>query len=123
MALFLAGAMMASLPVPAPRILLYYFHYERCNKTCANVEKASRDAVMTLYPVKVKRAEFVFKSYNLDEKEGAAMAAKYQVKGKTLILIIDDKRADLTRMAFKHADKHPEKIAEELKLAVENLLK
>ena len=119
----MAGAMMASLPVPAPRILLYYFHPANCSKTCANVEKASREAVMALYPVKVKRAEFVFKSFNLGEKEGVAMAAKYQIKGKTLVLIIEDKRADLTKMAFKYADKHPEKVAEEIKLAVENLLK
>ena len=35
------------------------------------------------------------------------MAAKYQIKVKTLVLIIEDKRADLTKMAFKYADWFP----------------
>ncbi len=121
-AFFSAGAF-AATPIPPDRVEVYYFHGTHRSKTCTNVENVSRNAILTLYPVKVKRAEIFFKSINLDEKEGAALAAKLHIKGRTLIVIRQEKRVDLTKKAFKYASDHPDKLTEEIKNAVEGLLK
>ena len=123
LAIFTAAGLSAATPIPTAKIEVYYFHYTHRSKTCMNVENISRNAIVTLYPVKVKRGEIFFKSINLDEKEGAALGAKVKIKEKTLVVILGDKRVDLTKKAFKYANDHPEKLKEEIKKAVESVLK
>ena len=88
-----------------------------------NIERVTRNAILSLYPVKVKRGEIFFKSISIDEKEGAALAAKHGIKRQTLAVILLDKKIDLTKKGFKYADNQPEKLTDEIKLAVESLMK
>ncbi|MEI7664154.1 MAG: nitrophenyl compound nitroreductase subunit ArsF family protein [Bacteroidota bacterium] len=121
--LFLSSLVMAELPIPTSRVLVYYFHFAKQGKSGMDVENVSRNAVLALYPVKVKRNEFFFKSINLDDKDGAALGKKYGIKKTTLVVILDEKRVDLTKKAFKFATGQPDKLREEIRLAVESLLK
>ena len=102
---------------------VYYFHFTKRDKTCIKVEEVAKNAVLTLYPVKVKRGEIFFKSVNLEEKEGAALGAKLKIKKKTLIVILADKRIDLTKQGNKYACDFPEKLNEAIKNAVESIVK
>jgi hypothetical protein len=113
----------AATPIPPLRIEIYYFHFTKVSETGTHIEKVTREAIVELYPVMVKRNEMFFKSINLDEKEGAAMGAKLNIKKKMLVVIRLDKRVDLTKIANKYADKQPEKLKQEIKNAVDGLIK
>ena len=113
----------AVTPIPAPKIAVYYFHYTQRNKKCLKVEEVSKNAVLTLFPVKVKRAEIFFQSINLDEKDGAALGAKLKIKKRTLIVILNEKRVDISKQAFKYAVDAPDKLTELIKNTVESIVK
>ncbi len=111
----------AARAIPVPKVAIYFFHRGPLSKTGADVEKVTRNAMLTLYPLNVKRGEIFFQCLDLNEKEGAAIAAKYHISGQKLVVIFRENRADLTKKAFKYATDHPEKLSEELKKAVENV--
>ncbi|MCK9422495.1 MAG: nitrophenyl compound nitroreductase subunit ArsF family protein [Bacteroidales bacterium] len=108
---------------PEKKVEVYYFHFTRRCMTCNNVEKVSKEAVETQFPIQVKNGEIVFKGVNLDEKEGEAIGAKYKIEGQTLIVISGDKRIDLTDKGFMYANDNPAKLRAEIKKAVEELMK
>ena len=110
-------------PIPTSKIEIYYFHYTKRSQASLNAENVSREAVLALYPVKIKRAEMFFKSVNLDDKDGAALAAKFKIKKEAFVVILLDKKEDLTKKAIKYAEKQPEKLREEIKKAVESVIK
>ncbi len=126
--LFFAGFLMASWiiamnPVPKGTVEVYYFHFTRRCTTCLNVEKYSKEAVETLYPEQVKKGQIKFQSVNLEEKEGEAIGARYKIEGQTLLVVSGDKRIDLTDKGFLYANNSPEKLKQEVKQAIDSLLK
>ena len=121
--MFLISLMFAGNPVPTIKIEVYYFHFTRRCMTCQNVENVSKKAVETLYPEQVKKGEISFQSVNLDEKTGEAIGAKYKIEGQTLIIIRGDKRIDLTEKGFMYANNNPDKLKEEIKKAIDGMLK
>ena len=121
--MFVISLMFAGNPVPTIKIEVYYFHFTRRCMTCQNVENVSKKAVETLYPEQVKKGEISFQSVNLDEKTGEAIGAKYKIEGQTLIIIRGDKRIDLTEKGFMYANNNPDKLKEEIKKAIDGMLK
>jgi hypothetical protein len=105
------------------KVEVYYFHFTRRCMTCQNVENISKKAVETLYPEQVKKGDIIFKSVNLEEKEGEILGIKYKVEGQTLIVISGTNRVDLTDKGFLYANNNPEKLTAEIKKAVDSMMK
>jgi hypothetical protein len=120
---FMITGLFAGNPTPAAKVEVYYFHFTRRCTTCINVEKVSKEAVETQFPEQVKKGDVIFKSVNLDEKEGEAIGKKYKIEGQTLIVISGDKRVDLTDKGFMYANDSPAKLKAEIKKAVDGLIK
>jgi len=121
-ALLIAVGTFAENPV-ANKIDVYYFHFTRRCMTCNNVEKVSKEAVEQQFPEQVKAGEITFQSVNLDEKEGEAIGATLKVEGQALLIVSGDKRIDLTNKGFMYASNNPDKLKEEIKQAIDDLLK
>ena len=107
----------------AKKVEVYYFHFTRRCMTCNNVEKVSKEALQQQYAEKVKSGEIVFKSVNLDEKEGEAVGAKLKVEGQALLIVSGDKKVDLTEKGFMYANNSPEKLKAEIKKVIDEMLK
>jgi len=122
-ALIWATALFAVIPPDVAQVDVYYFHFSRRCKTCLNVEKVTRESVESLFPDQVKKGEITFQSINLDEEEGEAIGKKCNVEGQTLMVICGDKSVNLTDKAFLYANGRPEKLKEEIKSAVEEVMR
>ena len=108
--------------VVSKKIEVYYFHFSRRCNTCKSVEANAQKAVETLYADKVKKGEYSFKSINLDEASSKAIAKKLGVGGQTLLVVCGKKQIDITDKGFMNAQ-DPEKMKEEIKLAVNQAIK
>lgn len=104
------------------KIEVYYFHYTRRCITCNAVEDVTKKTLAELYPEQQKKHTIVFASVNLDDATSKAVAEKCQAEGQGLILLANGKRIDLTDKGFMYAKSKPEKLKEELKKAIDNLL-
>jgi len=104
------------------KIEVYYFHFSRRCNTCKSVEANAQKAVETLYADKVKKGECSFKSINLDDASSKAIAKKLGVGGQTLLVVCGKKQIDITDKGFMNAQ-DPEKMKEEIKLAVNQAIK
>lgn len=109
----------AAVNPSSQQIEVIYFHFTRRCLTCNTVEANSKLAVNSLYADKVKTGEASFKSYNLDEAEGKAVADKHKIGGQALVVITNGKVTDITGQAFINA-KDASKIQAEIKKAVDN---
>lgn len=107
----------------APKVEVYYFHYTRRCVTCQSVENQSQKIVQELYAKQVKAGKIKFIGVNLDEEGSEAIAKKCKAEGQALLVISKDKRIDLTDKGFMYAYSKPEKLKEELKKAIDPLLK
>jgi hypothetical protein len=123
LSMIVISVMFAGSPVPTTKIEVYYFHFTRRCMTCTNVEKVSKEAVETQYTEQVKKGDIIFKSVNLDEKEGEEIGAKYKIEGQTLIIISGDKKVDLIDKGFLYANNNPEKLKAEIKKAIDGMIK
>jgi len=104
------------------KIEVYYFHFTARCSTCHAVEDNAKSAVESLYPEQIKSGEFTFKGLNLDDASSKAIAEKLGVGGQTLLVVCGDKKIDLTSQGFMYAH-DPDKIKEEIKKAIEKVLK
>lgn len=104
------------------KVEVYYFHFTARCATCHAVEDNSKAAFESLYPDKVKKGEYAFKGLNLDDTSSKAIAEKLGVGGQTLLVVCGNKKVDLTSKGFMYAH-NPDKIKEEIKKAVETVLK
>jgi hypothetical protein len=104
------------------KVEVYYFHFTQRCATCHAVEDNAKNAVETLFPDKVKKGEYAFKGLNLDDASNKAIAEKLGVGGQTLLVVCGNKKIDLTSQGFMYAH-DPDKIKEEIKKAVEKVLK
>lgn len=115
----------ASTPVadkPA-KIEVYYFHYERRCATCIAVEEETQKALNELYSAKLKKGDITFKSVNLEEKQGEALADKLKVAGQSLVIVNNGKVTDITEQGFLYAKSSPEKLKSEIKKNIDPMLK
>ena len=103
------------------KVEVYYFHFTQRCSTCHAVEDNAKLAVETLYPEKVKKGEYAFKGFNLDDASSKAIAEKLGIGGQTLLVVCGDKKIDITSQGFMYAH-DLNKIMEEIKKAVNNVL-
>lgn len=105
------------------KVEVIYFHLTRRCVTCQAVENVSGEAVHELYPSEIERGLIVFRSLNIEDESSEADAKRVKATGQCLLVVSGDKRVDLTSEAFMHARNNPEKLKEEIKKAVDPLLK
>lgn len=114
---------LSGAPKPG-KIQVYYFHYERRCATCIAVEDETKKALNELYAAQVKKGDITFKSINLEEKSGEALANKLKVAGQSLVIVKDDKvTSDLTDKAFMYARSEPAKLKAEIRQQIDAQLK
>ena len=105
------------------KVEVIYFHLTRRCVTCQAVENVARDAVKELYPAEVEKGTVVFKTLNIEDKSSEADAKRVNATGQCLLIVSGDTRIDLTSEGFMNARNSPEKFKEEIKKAVDPLLK
>lgn len=108
---------------PGNKVEVLYFHLTRRCVTCQAVENVSRDAVAELYPAESEKGTVVFKTLNIEDKSSEAEARRVNATGQCLLVVSGDIRIDLTSEGFMNARNSPEKLKEEIKKAVDPLLK
>jgi len=105
------------------KVEVIYFHLTRRCVTCQAVENVARDAVRELYPAEVEKGTVVFKTLNIEDKSSEADAKRVNATGQCLLIVSGDTRIDLTSEGFMNARNSPEKLREEIKKAIDPLLK
>lgn len=102
----------ASQPVmpEAGQTAVYYFRTNFICETCESIEDIVQDELDTKFADELKSGKLVFKQFNLDEKETADFALQFDVVFKSLIILKDEKRVNLTNEAFLYALPNPEKL-------------
>lgn len=116
------GEKKSTTATSSSNIEVYYFHFTARCATCRAVEDNAKSAVEALYPEQIKSGEYSFKGINLDDASSKAIAEKLGIGGQTLLVVCGDKKVDLTSVGFMYAH-DPAKIKEEIKKAVEKVLK
>ncbi|WP_243345399.1 nitrophenyl compound nitroreductase subunit ArsF family protein [Parabacteroides sp. FAFU027] len=105
------------------KIEAYYFHYTSRCVTCKTVEAEAKKNLETLYPQLVKKGLLSFRSLNLEESAGEALAKKLEVSGQTLLLVKGNNKINITNEGFLYARSNPEKFKSVIKEKVDELLK
>jgi hypothetical protein len=105
------------------KVEVLYFHLTRRCVTCQAVETVSSDAVHELYAEEIKEGKVVFRSLNIEDKATEGDAGRAKATGQCLLVISGDTRIDLTSEGFMYARNKPEKLREEIKKAIDPLLK
>jgi hypothetical protein len=104
------------------KIEAYYFHMSSRCATCKAVEEVTQQHLSELYPELVKQSKITFKSINLEEAEGKALAAKLRISGQSLIIVKGDKIENITNQGFMYARSNPDKLKTIIKEKVDALL-
>ena len=102
------------------KVVVYYFHFSQRCKTCHAVEDNSKKAVETLYAEQVKKGDYAFEGYNLDEPKSKEIGKKLGVEGQTLLVTCGNKKEDITSQGFMYAH-DPDKLKAEIKKAVDKV--
>jgi hypothetical protein len=105
------------------KVEVIYFHLTRRCVTCQAVENVARDAVKELYPAETDKGTVVFRTLNIEDKSSEADAKRVNATGQCLLVVSGDTRIDLTSDGFMYARNSPEKLKEEIRKAVDPLLK
>ena len=101
----------------AESVEVFYFHNARRCATCLAVETESKKIVEELYNDKV-----AFSAYNLEEKDGKALAGELGVSGQTLLIVSGEARINITNEGFMNARSNPEKLKQIMKEKIDPLL-
>jgi len=104
------------------KIEAYYFHFTARCYTCRTVEAQAREDIETLYPELVKQGKISFKSVNLDDPSGKAIAEKLQISGQTLLIVKGETKFNITNEGFMFAVHQPEKLRAIIREKIDGLL-
>ena len=96
----------------------YYFHMSTRCVTCKTVEAEAKKDLESLYGNKV-----IFQALNIEEDSNKAITEKLKISGQTLLLVMGDKKINLTNEGFLYAVNNPEKFKSIIKAKVDELLK
>ena len=107
----------------ADKVEVYYFHFSRRCVTCIAVENKTREAIIALYPDEYSKGTITFASVNLEDEKSKPVAERAKVTGQALLIMSGEFRKDLTAEGFMYARNKPEKLREEIKKAIDMLLK
>ena len=105
------------------KVEVFYFHLTRRCVTCQAVENVSREAVSEIYAEEIKQGKVIFRALNIDDKETEPEAERAKATGQCLLVISGETRIDLTSEGFMYAKTNPDRLKEELKKAIDPLLK
>ncbi|MBP9480555.1 MAG: nitrophenyl compound nitroreductase subunit ArsF family protein [Parabacteroides sp.] len=104
------------------KVEVYYFHLTRRCQTCQAVESGAKQAMESLYANQIKKGDYTFKAFNLDDKNSEQLAKRLNIGGQALVVVSGTKKIDITNEGFLNARK-PEKLKEEIRKAVNTVLK
>jgi len=99
------------------KIDVYYFHFNTRCETCRAVESEAEQDVKKLFGKDVS-----FAAYNLDEVAGEKKGKELGVNSQTLLVVIGDKKVDLTNEGFLYARTNPEKFKKVIEEKIKPLL-
>ena len=105
------------------KVEVFYFHLTRRCVTCQAVENVSREAVSEIYADEIKQGKVIFRALNIEDKETEPEAERAKATGQCLLVISGETRIDLTSEGFMYAKTNPDRLKEELKKAIDPLLK
>lgn len=91
------------------QIGIYYFRTPLHCETCDAIEKLIHGELTGKYAEKVKEGKIVFRQYNLDDLGVSDFALKFNVVFKSVIILKDDQKIDLTNDLFLYILPKPEK--------------
>lgn len=101
------------LILPSPgQIGIYYFRTPLHCETCDAIEKMIANELSGKYAEKVKEGKIVFRQYNLDDPGVSDFALKFNVVFKSVIILKNDQKIDLTNDLFLYILPRPEKCRE-----------
>lgn len=110
-----------------PIVLIYNFYGTHRCPSCVAIEKATIQALDSLYAEQVKNETIKRFSINIDEAENAKLCEKYQAFGSgifiTRIFKGKENTIDLTGDGFKFARNKKDKFIEILKSKIDEFLK
>jgi len=108
------------LPKPG-QIGIYYFRTPLHCETCDAIEKLIADELAGKYADQVNEGKIVFRQYNLDDPGVADFALKFDVVFKSVILLKDDQKNDLTNDLFLYILPKPEKARKQFEESLDKL--
>lgn len=76
-----------SVPVPARRVVVYYFHGKIRCVTCNRIEALSRKAVGDGFPEASRDGRLLFREESYDDPANRPFVDAYQLSGQTLIVV------------------------------------
>lgn len=95
----------------------YYFHFKTRCVTCQAVEAEAKADLAALYPGRT-----TFRAFNLDDASSKTIAEQLKVSGQTLLVVIGDKKINLTNEGFLYATTNPAKFKAVIQQKVDALL-
>lgn len=108
--------------ISANKVEVYYFHHTRRCATCQAVEDVSKSSIEEIYAEQIKNGKLTFTAVNIDKEENSGLAESLEVSGQSLIIVLGDKKVDITNEAFMHARSNPDKLKEKLQSVSDELL-
>jgi hypothetical protein len=106
----------------APVEVIYFHTTSRC-VTCKTVEAEAKKNVDLLYGEQIKTSKISFRTANVEEPEGKALAERVGVAGQSLMIVKGDYKENLITDGFLYAVSQPEKFREIMKTKIDPLLK
>ena len=114
-------------PAAQTKLVVYYFHATNRCATCLAIEENTKKTLQSNFAGEMKNGTIKFLSINVDEKENAALAEKYQAAGSALWITKlangKEEKKDMTNFAFSYGRSNPEKFISGLKEEIEKELK
>ncbi len=101
----------------AQKVEAYYFHLTSRCVTCKAVESEAKKNLETLYPGKI-----VFQSLNLEDSENGTLVKKLDISGQTLLIVLGEKKINLTNEGFLYARNNPARFKSIIKERVDRLI-
>lgn len=98
---------------------IFYFHNTRRCVTCKAIEAETKKVLDEKFSNEVKSGEIVFSEYNAEDKTNKELVKELGVTGTALIVVVGDKKTDLTSKGFMYAVKQPEKLRKAIIKALE----
>jgi len=99
------------------KVDVYYFHFNTRCETCRAVESEAKADVSMLFGKDVS-----FAAYNLDKPDGEAKGKELGVNSQTLLVVIGEKKVNLTNEGFLYARTEPEKFKKIIEEKIKPLL-
>jgi hypothetical protein len=125
-AIFFLALLQMQAQTDNTKLLVYDFHITHRCATCQKIEEVTVQTLDTFYRAQIDSGIIVFKTFNCELEENAALVKKYSAYGSTLVLARvwpDGKEVivDITDLAFSKIGK-PELFTAKLREKIDELM-